>query len=94
MNSTKSATEHLISLVTCMISEPYSEWRIGVSSKENVDSENSSMTMFNVRNNEATLSALNHFVAIGVQPKKPIGKRAKFLYLYKLGDTSTPKDMY
>lgn len=78
-------TESLISEVSKVVTQPYSEWKIGLANNANFDSEGYiNISLFNPENNSAVISAYNHFVGQGMVGKPPFLSDAKYLYMYKI----------
>ena len=80
----KYTLEHLIAEVEKIVTEPYCEWEIGVCNDDKMDDEGCvSTAVFNPNNNEAVLSAYNHFKSLGMAAKQPIPSETKYLFLFK-----------
>lgn len=79
------SAQYLIEQVALAITQPYSEWKIGVCSNAKIDSEgNMSLTVFNPENSQAVVAAYKHFKALGVIAIEPYYADAKYLYLYNI----------
>lgn len=79
------SAQYLIEEVAKVITQPYSDWKIGVCSNGKIDSEGStSLTVFNPENSAATLAAYKHFRELGAAAIEPYYTDAKYLYLYNI----------
>ena len=84
-------TEYLIDEVKKVVTEPYSEWKIGIASDGDFDSERYiNITFFNPENNVATLATYLHFRELGMKAVEPFFTDAKYLYLYKIDGAKFP----
>ena len=76
--------DELINEIEKIITEPYSEWKIGVSGNGKLDDEGCiSTVVFSPNNNPAVLAAYNHFSRLGMAAKQPVPSEPKYLYLFK-----------
>lgn len=79
------AALHLIEEAGKVITQPYSDWKIGVCSNGKIDSEGStSLTVFNPQNSAAAVAAYKHFRGLGVIAVEPFYTDAEYLYMYNI----------
>ncbi len=77
-------TNELIAEIEKIATEPYSEWKIGVSESGKMEDEGCvSTVVFNPHNSDAVIAAYNHFKEKGMTVKPCQQGNARYLYLFK-----------
>ena len=77
----------LIHNVKKLVTRPYANYAIGITDNENKFGKTDGtggLVVINCRNDEATKEAYDYFKFQGMKAHEPIGKRSKYLYLYRL----------
>ena len=77
----------LIYNVKKLVKRPYADYAIGITDNENKFGKSNGtggLVVINCRNDEATIAAYSYFKFQGMVAHEPIGKRSKYLYLYRL----------
>ena len=78
------STQYLINEVAKLITEPYSDWTIGIHGNGRLNDEGCiSTVVFNPNNNRAVIDAYNHFSGLGMTTKQAVPTETKYLFLFK-----------
>jgi hypothetical protein len=77
----KHTTKELIGEIEKIVTEPISDWVIGVGGRLD-DGGCLSTIVFNPNNSSAVVSAYKHFSRLGMAAKEPVPTETKFLYLF------------
>ena len=87
----KYALEYLIQEIEKTVTEPYSEWKIGIGNRKVMDDEGCISTIvLNPNNNPAVLSTYNYFKAQGMSVKEPVPSPTEYIYIFKDSWTKKP----
>lgn len=81
---TASKTNILLSEVRAQVKQSFNRWYVGTSERDDVwRKSQAEMVVFNALDCDATKAVYEELIKAGMKARKPLGRRANYLYLYR-----------